>query len=160
MTWIQSSPSFVPRTGTKHTKWRRGCPAAHVREAAVLLHGHDPVCHQQPQQQEDDAERDLHVDRGPLPVLQRGGQTWMEGTFLKLDNKRLICGNDAAADGITFFFYICRIPSAITSLCTTCSSVRRHQMVRFLSGRSDLRPIAASLWIRCTRWAQLTSTFL
>ena len=49
--------------------------------------------------------------------------------------------------------YDFRIPSAITSLCTTCSSVRRRQMARFLSGLSGLTPTDASLLIRCTGWA-------
>lgn len=55
---------------------------------------------------------------------------------------------------IISLIYYCRIPSAITSLCTTCSFVRHHQMVRFLSGPSGLRWIDASLLIRSTRWAQ------
>lgn len=67
-------------TGTKYTHGSRSCPTTHVREATILLHGHDPVCHQQSEEQEDDTEGDLHVDRGPLPLLQRGGQTRMEGT--------------------------------------------------------------------------------
>ncbi|CAG02404.1 unnamed protein product [Tetraodon nigroviridis] len=48
--------------------------------AAVLLHGTDPVCHQQPPEQEDDAEGDLHLDRGALPLLPTGGQAGMEGS--------------------------------------------------------------------------------
>lgn len=49
----------------------------------------------------------------------------------------------------------CRIPSAITSLCTTCSFVKRHQMVKFLSGPFGLKLIDASLLIRFTRCAQM-----
>lgn len=159
---------FLSCTGTKCTKRCRSCSTAHVREATVLLHGHDPIRYQQSEGQEDDAERDLHVDRGPLPLLQSGGQTRMEGT-LELKNKCIIRTVEQTTNkslwvsltetvhDILLLIYNCRIPSAITSRCTTCSFVRRHQMVKFLSGLSDLRPIDASLWIRCTRWVQLTA---
>lgn len=79
----------VSCTGTTCTNGCRSCETTSVREATILLHGDDPVCHQQPQEQEDDTERDLHVDRGPLPLLQTGGQTRMEGT-LELKNKRIM----------------------------------------------------------------------
>lgn len=67
-------------TETKSTNGCRSGKTASLREASVLLHGDDPVRHQQPEEQADDAERDLQLDRGPLPVLQTGGQTGLEGT--------------------------------------------------------------------------------
>lgn len=48
---------------------------------------------------------------------------------------------------------VCRIPYATTSLCMTCSFVRRRLMAKLLSGPSGLRSIDASPLIRCTRWA-------
>lgn len=64
---------YIFFTGTQSTNQCRSCSATCVREATILLHGHDPICYQQQKEQEDDTERDLHVDRGPLPLLQRGG---------------------------------------------------------------------------------------
>lgn len=78
---IKSVFPCVSSTGTKRRDGCRICPAVHIREAAVLLHGHDPVCHQQPVWQEDDSEGHLLVDRGTLPLLQRGGQARMEGAL-------------------------------------------------------------------------------
>lgn len=143
--------------GTCPTYGSRSFPASPVREASVLLHGHDPVCHQQSEEPEDDTERHLHVDRGPFSLLQRGGQTRMEGALVSPAGwrSRWVYHAETCVKDSLLFICCYRIQSAITSPCTTCSFERRHQTVKFLSGPSDPRRIDASHSIRSTRWAHL-----
>ena len=52
-------------------------------EAALLdrppyTYDHVPVCNQQPARPQDDREGDLHLDRGPLPLLPAADQALLE----------------------------------------------------------------------------------
>lgn len=92
-------------TETKSTNGCRSSETASLREASVLLHGDDPVCHQQPEEQADDAERDLQLDRGPLPVLQTGGQTGLEGTHELYEGKHYKAGHSFVFDFYLFSLF-------------------------------------------------------